>query len=85
MEMKRKVYVAVRADFDTEGRITPVSLTWEDGTVFEIDRVLDCKKAASQKAGGIGDRFTIRVQGRERYLWFENPRWFVEAPALMNT
>lgn len=78
MEQKRKIYVKVVAEFDTEGRIMPVSLTWEDGTVYEIDRVLECRKAASQKAGGVGDRFTIRVQGKERYLWFENPAWFVE-------
>ena len=44
--MARKVYVEVTARFDTDGRITPLSLTWEDGTVFEIGRVLDCRRAA---------------------------------------
>lgn len=76
----RKVYVKVKAEFDTAGFLSPLSLTWEDGREFPIDRVLDTQRAASRKAGGIGTRYTVRIQGRERYLWFENPAWFVEAP-----
>lgn len=76
----RKVYVKVKAEFDTEGCIRPVTMTWEDGTVYEIDRVLEAKRAASMKAGGIGTRYTVRILGKVRYLWFENPAWFVEAP-----
>ena len=79
--MARKVYVEVTARFDTEGRITPLSLTWEDGTVFEIDRVLDCRRAASLKAGGIGMRYTVRIGNQQSYLYYEDPRWFVEAKA----
>ena len=37
--MLRKVYVEVTARFDTEGDITPLSVTWEDGTVYTIDKV----------------------------------------------
>ena len=76
----RKVYVKVKAEFDTAGFLSPLSLTWEDGREFPIDRVLDAQRAASRKAGGIGTRYTVRIQGRERYLWFENPAWFGEAP-----
>ena len=79
--MARKVYVEVTARFDTEGRITPLSLTWEDGTVFEIDRVRDCRLAASLKAGGIGMRYTVRIGNQQSYLYYEDPRWFVEAKA----
>ncbi len=77
--MARKVYVEVTARFDTDGRITPLSLTWEDGTVFEIDRVLDCRRAASLKAGGTGMRYTVRIGNQQSYLYYEDPRWFVEA------
>lgn len=76
--MVRKVYVEVTAKFDTEGNITPLSVTWEDGTVYEINRVLDQRRAASLKAGGIGIRYTCRILGRETYLFYEDPRWFVE-------
>ena len=77
--MIRKVYVEVTAKFDTEGNITPLSVTWEDGTVYEIDKVLDQRRAASLKAGGIGMRYTCRILGRESYLFYEEPKWFVEA------
>lgn len=76
--MSRKVYVEVTARFDTEGKITPLSLVWEDGSVFGIDKVLDCRRAASLKAGGIGIRYTIQIGGRKSYLYYEDPRWFVE-------
>lgn len=73
-----KVFVEVTAKFDTQGDITPLSITWADGTVFEIDRVLDKRRAASLKAGGQGMRYTIRVNGHSTYLFYEEPRWFVE-------
>ena len=77
--MVRKVYVEVTARFDVDGNITPLSVTWEDGTVYEIDKVLDQRRAASLKAGGIGMRYTCRILGQESYLFYEEPRWFVEA------
>ena len=76
--MARKVYVEVTAKFDTEGNITPLSVTWEDGTVYEIDRILDKRRAARLKAGGIGMRYTCLISGRQSYLYYEEPRWFVE-------
>ena len=76
--MVRKVYVEVTAKFDTEGNITPLSVTWEDGMVYEIDRILDRRRAASLKAGGIGMRDTCRILGQRSYLYYEEPRWFVE-------
>ena len=77
--MARKVFVEVTARFDTDGKITPLSLVWEDGTIYEIDRILDKRRAASLKAGGMGIRYTVMIQGRQSYLFYEEPRWFVEA------
>ena len=82
-----KVYVQVNADFNPDGVMIPTSLIWEDGSKFEIDKVTDIRQAAAMKAGGQGDRYTIRVNGRESYLFFERcpsltgnviGRWFVE-------
>ena len=77
--MARKVFVAVTACFDANGNITPLSIVWENGRVYEIDKVMDIRRAASLKAGGIGLRFTCRIMGKETYLFFEDPRWFMEA------
>lgn len=77
-----KVYVTVIAQFDPEGIKTPAALIWEDGTLLQIDRVLDMRPAASLKAGGIGDRYTVQIHEKERYLWYEDPAWFVEKPMI---
>ena len=82
-----KVYVAVTADFREDGFMIPREITWEDGEKFEIDRVLDIRQAAAMKAGGQGDRYTVRIRGKQSYLFFERStsqtgnnigRWFVE-------
>lgn len=77
--MSRKVYVEVAAVFSPEGQILPRSIRWEDGTVFAVDRVTDIRRAAALKAGGCGLRYTIRIGGRQTYLFLDEDRWFVEA------
>nr|WP_267459234.1 hypothetical protein [Caproicibacter fermentans] len=75
----RKVYVDVVAEFDSDGHIMPLAVKWEDGTRYEVDRVLDVRRAASLKAGGAGIRYTCRIMGKQACLWLEENRWFVEA------
>ncbi len=77
--MDFKTYVRVRAEFDTDGNVIPTQIIWKDERVFSIDRVLDVRRCASTKAGGVGTRYTVRIEGREKYLYYEDPRWFVEA------
>jgi hypothetical protein len=74
----RKKYVEVTARFDTEGRIIPLKILWEDGSSFFVDKVLDIRPAASLKAGGAGIRYTCRINNLEKYLFLEENRWFVE-------
>ena len=77
--MSRKVYVEVAAVFSPEGQILPRQIRWEDGTLFTVDRVVDIRRAAALKAGGCGLRYTIRIGGRQTYLFLDEDRWFVEA------
>jgi hypothetical protein len=86
-KMNIKVYVAVAATFDVDGRLIPREITWENGHKYEIDRVTDIRQAAAMKAGGQGDRYTVWINGRQSYLFFERSssltgnnigRWFVE-------
>ena len=77
--MSRKVYVEVAAVFSPEGQILPRQIRWEDGTLFAVDQVLDMRRAAALKAGGCGIRYTIRIGGRQTYLFLDEDRWFVEA------
>ena len=75
-----KIYVDVTAEFFPDGRLIPRFITWEDGRKFEIDKVKECRRAASFKAGGVGMRYTCMICGSEHYLFYEeNYKWFVEA------
>ena len=82
-----KKYVNVRVDFNDEGIMLPRSIVWTDGHEYAIDRVKDIRSAPALKAGGQGDRYTVVVAGKERFLFFEHNadygnerigRWFVE-------
>jgi len=81
----KRVYVELLARYSPDGTMMPAMLKWLDGTVYEIDRVLDVRRAASE-AGSMGIRYTVRIMGKERRLFFEDtysetgkPRWFVES------
>lgn len=77
---KTKIYVKVAAEFTPEGQIKPMWITWEDGRKFEIQRITDCRRATSLKAGGVGLRYTCIISGSPHYLFYEeNYKWFVEA------
>ena len=75
-----KVYVGVNAEFSPEGIMVPLSFVWDNGRRYEVDRLLHVCEAPSLKAGGCGTRYTIRVRGKEAYLWFDfcEKRWFME-------
>lgn len=82
-----KVYVPVEVAFDASGQMLPRLIHWEDGKTYEVDRVLDIRSAPAARAGGQGDRYTIRMNGKETYIFFEHNaefgspilgRWFVE-------
>ena len=83
-----KVYVPVIVSFSEDGEVSPQYVTWEDGRTFEIDRVLDVRSAPAMKVSGTGDRFTVKINEKITYLYFERlastaigapvGRWFVE-------
>lgn len=76
---KFKVYVTVVAEFSKEGVLLPKSFIWEDGKQYKIDRIIDKRRAASTKAGGVGERYTCMVRGKEVHLYYEdNNMWFME-------
>ena len=82
-----KVYVPVEVQFRSDGVMLPRMITWENGTKYEIDRVTDIRQAAAIRAGGQGDRYTVLINGKQSFLFFERSpdqtgnnigRWFVE-------
>ena len=78
-EMRTKKYVPVIVRFDEDGKLRPLVIEYEEDRRFPIDKILDVRRAACESVGGVGDRYTCRIQGKESYLWFEKGRWFVAA------
>ena len=78
MAKYRKVYVGVKVQVDSEGNAKLVSIIWENGEEYLIDRVKYKIPAASLKVGGRGIRYTVIIKGAERHLYDEEGKWFVE-------
>lgn len=83
----KRIYVSVDLNISSEGKMRPTVIHWPDGREFHIDSITDRRQAAAAKAGGQGDRYTIIINQRERYLFFERSsnlscnvigKWYVE-------
>ena len=70
--------VAVNVTIRTDGQVHPKKFMWKDGQVYTIDRVIKVDHAASTKVGGAGIRYTVMVEGKPRYLFDEDGKWFME-------
>ena len=77
----RKVFVEVTVKVSPEGEVRPLTITFEDGIVYEKDRLKSLCRAHATKVGGTGIRYTIVVNNHETYLFEDDGRWFVEAKA----
>ena len=73
-----KTFVTVTAVHDAEGKTKPLALVWTNGKQYEIDRVTDVRQAPSLRGGGLGMRYTVKVRGKEVYLFEDEGRGFVE-------
>ncbi len=74
-----KQYISVSARFDPDGNLLPLKIHWNDGRNFEIEKITDIRYAASQNAGGNSElRYTCRIAGVIKYIFFDEKRWFVD-------
>lgn len=70
--------VNIIAKMQEDGNVIPLILLWENGKKYTIDKILDIRKKASTKGGGLGLRYTCRFGEEERYIWLDGYIWFVE-------
>lgn len=79
-----KVYIDVHVLYHDDGRVQPLSVIWEDGQTYPIDRVTRIERCASRKAGGAGIMYTCRSGQHEFHLFYDDffQRWFLEARDL---
>ena len=79
MDKRRKEYVPVVARFDAEGKMRPLVIEFNEKHKYPVNQVLDMRRAACQRVGGIGNRYTCKILGKVTYLWMEKGAWCVEA------
>ncbi len=77
MELYKR-YVDVVTLMKKDGSMLPVLLVWDNGIKYSIDRIVEVRKAASQ-VGGCGILYKCKIEGKERNLFFERNRWFIES------
>ena len=65
----RRVDVGVTLKVSPEGNVRPLTITFENGKTYTIDRLKERKRAAATKVGGTGIRYTVVIQNRETYLF----------------
>lgn len=61
----RRVDVGVTLKVSPEGNVRPLTITFENGKTYTIDRLKERKRAAATKVGGTGIRYTVVIQNRE--------------------
>lgn len=73
-----RVHVKVRADFSPEGKVVPLMFKGPDGETHRIDRILDVRTSPSYQGGGIGVRYTIRVEDQRLFLFNDRNFWWLD-------
>lgn len=73
-----KIELDIEVEHQKDGRAVPKRILWDDGRKFDIDRVLDVRRAAATKCGGIGIRYLCRTYGREFCIFDEDGKWYLE-------
>ena len=76
--VRAKVYVEVCVMFDRDGNMTPISVTWENGTVYPIDKVVDVRRCGRNYNGRDSMRYVVSIGKCKTELFYEDPAWFVE-------
>ena len=78
-EVRQKVYVEVVALHKKDGTIDPMYVIYKDGRAFRVENVFDVRKAAAYHTGAIGLQYHVKIGEKRTHLYYERPRWFVEA------
>jgi hypothetical protein len=73
----KKVAVQVDSEQMESGEIVPIRITWRDGRVWNIDRVIHSCASPNREYEGI--RYTVFIGSAERYIYRAGHAWYVMA------
>ena len=74
----KKQFVTCLVEFGEDGTKIPKLIIFDD-VKYDVDKLIEVKNCASFKAGGFGERYTVKIKNKTTYLFFEEGKWFVEA------
>lgn len=72
-----KVYVQVNGEFLPDGIVIPKTITWRDGRVWQIAKVIHTCSASDGEFEVI--RYTVLIGSAEKYLYQHGSRWYVDS------
>ena len=81
MLIYEKVYISMLLHVDEDGIMKPVVVEWQDGTKYDIDKILDERNAPPEHTGGVLTRkYKVLIKGKEKVIYLDKQtnRWFVE-------
>lgn len=76
--IRAKEYVEVCVMFDRDGNMTPISVTWENGRVYSIDKVVDARRCDGGYNRRDAMRYIVSIGNSKTELFYEDPAWYVE-------
>lgn len=73
-----KKAIEVIAKHKTNGAVVPIKIIWEDGRTFDIVRIKDIRRSYSRETGAGGIRYRCIIENKEKDLYFDDFKWFIE-------
>ena len=70
-----KIFVRVDCTHLEDGAVVPISITWRDGRVWKITRVIHSCSSQDNEFEGI--RYKVLIGSAEKYLYRTGSRWYV--------
>lgn len=75
---RRKKYVEVETLHRLDGLVMPLAVKWADGRRFEVRKVMNVGRTMKGDKGGGSVMYHVVIAGRETYLYYEHPLWWVD-------
>ena len=72
-----KVYVQVDSERLESGEVVPLTISWQDGRIWNIDRVIHSCRSPDGEFEGI--RYTVIIGSAEKYIYRAGHAWYVMA------
>ncbi len=73
-DTKPKTPIEVTLKCMTDGKMLPLFIKWQNGCIYEIERVIDIKPR-----GPYSVIYKVIINGKKHCLYYENKKWLVEA------